>query len=100
MPIAKKVLRQWMRVSTVAQKKALAKAAKTSVPHLNHIASGRRGVRPDLAQRLAAASRTLHQRNLYLDQRELCLDCARCPLVEHPPSVVEARPKVKTKAAA
>lgn len=85
MPISKSVLRRWMKRATPAQKKAFAKAAKTSGPHLSHIVSGRRGVKAELAQRLAAASRTLHQRDLYLDQRELCHECSVCPLVGHPP---------------
>lgn len=72
---------KWLRTATPAQAKALAKAAKTSVPHLNHIASGRREVGAELAQRIATASRTLKHRALYLDQRDMCKVCGACPLV-------------------
>lgn len=97
MPIAKPVMRQWMKRATVAQKKALATAAKTTLPHLNHLTSGRRGVKADLAQRLAAASHTLGHRALYLDQRQLCVECAACPLVSHPPALLP-KPKPKKRA--
>lgn len=95
MPIAKSVMRQWMTRATLPQKKALAKAAKTTLPHLHHLTSGRRGVKADLAQRLAAASHTLGHRALYLDQRELCSECSACPLVSHPTPLKTAKPKIK-----
>jgi hypothetical protein len=99
MPLSQVTMRRWMRLATSDQKKALAKAAKTSVPHLNHITSGRRGVKPELAQRLAAASRTLKQRALYLDQRELCHDCSVCPIVDHPKVADTPKRKIKTQTA-
>jgi hypothetical protein len=101
MPLSQVTLRRWMRLATSDQKKALAKAAKTSVPHLNHITSGRRGVKPELAQRLAAASRTLGRRALYLDQRELCHDCNVCPIVDHPTAAEprQVKPKRSTQVA-
>lgn len=83
MPLSKATMSRWLRVATPENTKALAKAAKTSVEHLKHIARGRRGVSAELAQRLAAASRTLRHRALYLDQRELCEVCGACPLVPH-----------------
>lgn len=82
--ISKNTLYRWMNKATLEQKKAFAKAAKTSIRHLAHIAAGRRAVGAGLAQRLAAASRTLHRRDLYLDQRQLCHECAMCPLVAQP----------------
>jgi hypothetical protein len=75
-------VRKWLRRATPAQKKALAKAAKTSLGQLKHLSSGRRSASAELAQRLAAGSRTLHVRALYLDQREVCKACGVCPLVE------------------
>ena len=82
MSIANKTMAKWLSLATPEQKKALAQAAGTSVPHLHHIGQGRRQVYADLAQRLAAASRTLKVRALYLDQRLLCKACAGCPLVD------------------
>jgi len=73
-------VRKWLNVATPDQAKALAKAAKTSVPHLRHIAAGRRSVSAEMGQRLSAASKTLGSRALYLDQRALCPACGVCPL--------------------
>lgn len=73
---------RWMKRATPAQKKELAKAAGTSVNQLKHLQAGRRGMSAEAAQKLAAASHTLHHRALYLDQRELCSACGHCPLVE------------------
>lgn len=80
MATPKNAIRTWLRLATPDQARALAKAADTSVPHLRHISAGRRSVSAEFAQRLAAASRTLKTRALYLDQRELCKACAACPL--------------------
>jgi hypothetical protein len=74
-------MRDWLSLATAAQKKQVATIADTSVVHLTHIAAGRRRMSAELAQRLAHASRELHVRALYLDQRELCTACAKCPLV-------------------
>ena len=68
-------MRTWLRKATAEEKRELAKSAKTSVVHLHHIASGRRGVSAELAQRLAHASKG------ELEQRELCLACSKCPLI-------------------
>lgn len=90
-------IQRWRKIATPAQKQALAKAAGTSDNQIKHLAAGRRGASADMAQRLAAASRTLGHRALYLDQRDICAACGVCPLVEHP-----AKPKAakkKTKAA-
>ena len=74
-------VRKWMAQATADQKKALAKAAKTSVMHLWHIAYGRRQVGPELAQRIAHASTAVT--GMYaMDQRALCSVCAKCPLVQ------------------
>jgi hypothetical protein len=79
---SKNIMRRWLAQATPEQRKALAKAAKTSLPHLRHIATGRRGVMADLAQRLAAASRTLGSKALILDPRQLCQACSTCPLAK------------------
>lgn len=92
MSTPKNAVRKWLKIATPAQKKALAKAAKTSVGQLKHLSAGRRTASADLAQRLAAASHTLHIRKLYLDQRDICNACGVCPLVEQRP-----QPKVKKK---
>lgn len=70
-------VRDWLSLATPDQARALAKAADTSVPHLRHIAHGRRAPSCDLAWALADASRTLGVRALYLDQRELCAACGK-----------------------
>lgn len=67
-------MRRWLHAVTPDEARAVAKAAGTSVPHLRHIAAGRRGVSADLAQRLAHAAPELYQ-------RELCAACAHCPLL-------------------
>jgi hypothetical protein len=82
MPQSKNAIRQWLDRATPLQKKALAKAAKTSVGQLKHLSAGRRSASADLAQRLAAASRTLGHRALYLDPRDVCEACGTCPLTE------------------
>ena len=82
MPSTPNAIRKWLDIATPDQARALAKAADTSVPHLRHIAAGRRNVEPPLGQRIAKASRTLGKRALYLDQRDLCRICAICPLAK------------------
>lgn len=94
MTAPKNAIYKWRKIATPAQKKALAKAAKTSDNQIKHLSSGRRGASAEMAQRLAAASRTLGHRNLYLDQRDICGACGVCPLVEQ-----RAKPKKKAKAA-
>lgn len=79
MPFSQNIMSHWLRTATSDQRKQLAKAAKTSFAHLQHIASGRRGVTAELAQRLSAASLTL-PKALRLDARALCKACSTCPL--------------------
>jgi plasmid maintenance system antidote protein VapI len=74
------IIRDWLQAATPDEARQLAKAAKTSVPHLRHIAKGRRGISADLAQRLAHASGGLPT-VLALYQTQLCDACKRCPLV-------------------
>lgn len=74
------IIRDWLNAATPDEARQLAKAAKTSVPHLRHIGKGRRGISADLAQRLAHASQAL-PRALNLYQTQLCDACGRCPLV-------------------
>lgn len=73
-------MRDWLHMATPDDAREVAKLADTSVPHLRHIAAGRRNMSAELAQKLAHASRELHVLALRLDQRELCKACARCPL--------------------
>ncbi len=80
MPSPTAIIKEWLEAATPAEAKQLAKRAKTSVPHLRHIAKGRRGIHPDLAQRLSHASIGMNA-GLRLSQTELCAICARCPLV-------------------
>ena len=71
-------IRAWLKAATPDEARLLAKRADTSVPHLRHVAAGRRGISAELAQKLAHASA---QGDRLLDQRDLCTACARCPLV-------------------
>jgi hypothetical protein len=75
MPRPTTAMRKWLSVASADDKRKLAKAAKTSVIYLYHIAAGRRALSADLAQRLAHASGGA------LDQRELCVACGKCPLL-------------------
>ena len=72
-------LRAWLKTVSTLEARAVAKAAGTSVPHLRHVAAGRRNLSADLAQCLAHA--TNKGRTLPLMQQELCIACSRCPLV-------------------
>jgi hypothetical protein len=73
-------IRSWLANTTPSQAKAMAKAAGTSVPHLRHIAAGRRQMSADLAQRIAhSASEIPDTPELY--QTDLCSACRRCPLL-------------------
>lgn len=90
----KNAIYKWRKIATPAQKQALAKAAGTSDNQIKQLSSGHRRASAELAQRLAAASRTLGHRKLYLDQRDICPACGKCPLVEQ-----RAKPKKKAKAA-
>lgn len=74
------IIRDWLKAATPAEARAFAKRAKTSVPHLRHIAKGRRGIYPELAQRLAHASAGMNPA-LWLLQTDLCAVCAKCPLI-------------------
>jgi hypothetical protein len=78
----KKTMRQWLNVATAKQKQQVAELAGTSVPHLQHIAGGRRKVSAELAMTLAHASKTLSIKKLLLDPRTLCDACSVCPLVD------------------
>lgn len=72
-------LRAWLKTVSTLEARAVAKAAGTSVPHLRHVAAGRRKVSAALAQRLAHV-RVAHV--LPLVQTELCDACSRCPLIK------------------
>ena len=73
-------IRSWLHNTTPAQAKAMAKAAGTSVPHLRHIAAGRRLMSAELAQRIAHASTVDGAPKLH--QQDLCRACMKCPLVQ------------------
>jgi hypothetical protein len=72
-------MRRWLHAVTPDEARAVAKAAGTSVPHLRHIAAGRRGVSADLAQRLAHVTAPSFAVP-HLDPRTLCVACSKCPL--------------------
>lgn len=72
----------WLEKASPEQARQLAKTAKTSVAQLRHIAYGRRRASADLAQRLAHASETGIRFGMRLNQRELCVACAKCPIAK------------------
>ena len=74
-------IRSWLKKADHKQAAILAKYAETSVPHLRHIAAGRRQMSAQLAQRLAAASMGFAVPDLELHQQDLCQACKVCPLV-------------------
>lgn len=74
------IIRDWLAAATPAEARAFAKRAKTSVPHLRHIAKGRRGITAALAQRLSIASHGMNVA-LRLQQTDLCAACGACPLL-------------------
>lgn len=76
-----KLMKQWLQAATPAEARTMAKAARTSVAHLRHIAAGRRGVSAELAQRLAHASAKVITVSPLL-QQSLCAACGACPLVQ------------------
>jgi transcriptional regulator with XRE-family HTH domain len=95
MSTPRRVMRQWLNKATAVQKRQVAEAAGTSVPHLQHIAGGRRTVSAELAQSLAAASKDLHIKALLIDARTLCAICAVCPLVDKRKAPIAAPEKPK-----
>lgn len=76
-----RTLQQLFKHTTPAEARKLATAAGTSVPHLRHVAAGRRNMSADLAQKLATASEKLKNPKLLLNQVDLCKACAHCPLL-------------------
>jgi plasmid maintenance system antidote protein VapI len=73
---AQRAMTKWLKATPPGTARAVAKAAGTSVPHLRHIAAGRRRVSAELAQRLARAAGWP-----MLNQLDLCEACHKCPLV-------------------
>lgn len=84
MALPNTTIKRWLAMATAEQKKFLAEQAHTSVNHLLHIASGRRSMGADLAQRISTASERFTDKRLHLEQRRLCTACAKCPLVTDP----------------
>lgn len=68
-----KVIRDFLKTATPDEARAVAKEAKTSVAHLRHIASGRRGISCDLAWRLHIGSHNIKGPRLH--QKQLCAAC-------------------------
>ncbi len=76
-----KALQRFFSVSTTDQARKLASGASTSVPHLRHVADGRRGMSAEFAQKLAKASTVFKDPRLHLLQVDLCAACRKCPLL-------------------
>lgn len=79
-----KTVKAWLERATPEQKKLLAERSRTSVQHLQHIASGRRAMSAELAQRIATASERFDDAKLHLAQQSLCRACQHCPLLIDP----------------
>ena len=85
MALPNKTVKTWLGRATPIQKKRLAELAHTSVQHLQHVASGRRAMSAELAQRIAVASERFDDPKLHLEQRKLCHACQHCPLLSLDP---------------
>lgn len=81
------VMARWMARAerTPGRVNQLAAWAGTSRANLRHIATGRRHMSAQLAQRIAAASRRFDDPAAILDQRMLCHVCAVCPIANSRP---------------
>ena len=64
-------LRQWWRDAEPDDKRALARAVKSSVDALRHVVHGQRAASADLAGKIEAATG--------IGRGELCDACRRCP---------------------
>ena len=73
-------IRAWLRAVDPETARQLAQLADTSVPHLRHIAAGRRNISAELAQRLAHAAERIPAAPELL-QVDLCGACRKCPLL-------------------
>lgn len=78
-----RTLKKLFQVMTPVQARQLVKLAGTSVPHLRHVAAGRRNMSAELAQKLATASQKM-PKPLLLNQVELCHACKICPIRQKP----------------
>ena len=74
-----RTLKKLFQVMTPAQARQLVKLAGTSVPHLRHVAAGRRNMSAELAQKLATASQRM-PKPMLLNQVDLCNACKICPI--------------------
>jgi hypothetical protein len=79
---AQKAIAKFLATATPDDARAFAKAGKTSVPYLRHVAAGRRGVSAEQAQRLAHAAKKVGGAAAFITQRALCEACAMCPLID------------------
>lgn len=73
------IVKQFLKSISPEDARAVAKLADTSVPHLRHIAAGRRNMSCELAWSLAEAS-SAHfgaRSKFSLDQTELCAACGK-----------------------
>jgi hypothetical protein len=75
-----RALQKLFKIMTPDQARRLARLADTSVPHLRHVAAGRRNMSAELAQQLAAASARFGKPPLLLKQVDLCRACSICPI--------------------
>lgn len=79
---AQKVIAKFLATATPDEARAFAKAAKSSVPYMRHVAAGRRGVSAEQAQRFAHAAAKVKGPAYRITQQALCEACAACPLVD------------------
>jgi hypothetical protein len=74
-------IHHWMTLATAGEQAELASIADTSRGHLYQLSTGERRAGPELAGRIATASRALRSRNKKLPllrRSELCPACGEC----------------------
>ena len=79
-------MKKWMRVSTKAEQRELARRARTSVGQLRQLAGKHRTSSADLALRLERAARVLHEKNVKLPlllREQLATSCRACEFAKH-----------------
>jgi hypothetical protein len=79
----KRQINAWMGQATTQQKAALARLAGTSVGYLYHLAAGRKIAGPELAEKIANASKAKQFEGLpKLLKENICPACAGCDFVK------------------
>lgn len=78
MPSPNKIIQLFLREHEPDTTRQIAKAAKTSVPYLRHVAAGRRGITCEMAERIANATQAFNGVT-QLKRGDLCETCGKHP---------------------